>query len=228
MKRHLKRTIPKYGPHVIRAIYNTFFSRAQWILIDNRQSRRTAWKRGCNLASLPWMREGGGTSGCAVRLDCVDLRSRLTNTPKISGIWFSCGDERDEVRLYNRNSELLALVSLRYENISKLISSLGRIFEAHGQVPDHSCSPKLADLTVHPRYFWICDNTVLSRQKGVFRVNCIDCLDRTNVVQVSRRATLPANSMSIILFSLRLPDMSCIGNWVHSHSSICHRPNDQR
>ena len=23
------------------------------------------------------------------------------------------------------------------------------------------------------------------RQQGVFRVNCIDCLDRTNVVQVS-------------------------------------------
>lgn len=25
---------------------------------------------------------------------------------------------------------------------------------------------------------------LLSKQKGVFRVNCIDCLDRTNVVQV--------------------------------------------
>jgi phosphatidylinositol 4-phosphatase len=25
----------------------------------------------------------------------------------------------------------------------------------------------------------------MSQQKGVFRVNCIDCLDRTNVVQVS-------------------------------------------
>lgn len=114
--------------------------------------------------------------------------------------------------MYNRDSELLALVSLRYENISKLIDSLGRIFEAHGQVPDRSCSLKLANITVHPRYFWICDNTVLSRQKGVFRVNCIDCLDRTNVVQVSRRATLPVNLMSTILFSLRLPDTSCIGN----------------
>lgn len=29
---------------------------------------------------------------------------------------------------------------------------------------------------------------LLSKQKGVFRVNCIDCLDRTNVVQVSRRS----------------------------------------
>ena len=26
-------------------------------------------------------------------------------------------------------------------------------------------------------------NAVLSEQKGVYRVNCLDCLDRTNVVQ---------------------------------------------
>ena len=28
------------------------------------------------------------------------------------------------------------------------------------------------------------DGSILSHQKGVFRVNCIDCLDRTNVVEV--------------------------------------------
>lgn len=27
------------------------------------------------------------------------------------------------------------------------------------------------------------DGTVVSQQDGVFRTNCIDCLDRTNVVQ---------------------------------------------
>ena len=27
------------------------------------------------------------------------------------------------------------------------------------------------------------DGTVLSQQDGIFRTNCIDCLDRTNVVQ---------------------------------------------
>jgi hypothetical protein len=32
-------------------------------------------------------------------------------------------------------------------------------------------------------YFMIQDSVVLSQQKGVFRTNCIDCLDRTNVVQ---------------------------------------------
>ena len=34
-------------------------------------------------------------------------------------------------------------------------------------------------------FLWISDKVVLSQQKGVYRVNCIDCLDRTNVVQAS-------------------------------------------
>ncbi|GLB34696.1 putative inositol phosphatase [Lyophyllum shimeji] len=53
---------------------------------------------------------------------------------------------------------------MKYENISKLIESMDKTFDAQG-------------------YLWISGNTVMSQQKGVFRVNCIDCLDRTNVVQ---------------------------------------------
>ncbi|KAG2158469.1 phosphoinositide polyphosphatase [Suillus bovinus] len=53
---------------------------------------------------------------------------------------------------------------LKYENISKLINQLERVFETQG-------------------FFWVSNNMLLSKQKGVFRVNCIDCLDRTNVVQ---------------------------------------------
>lgn len=53
---------------------------------------------------------------------------------------------------------------MKYENISKLIDSMERVFDSQG-------------------YLWISDNVVFSQQKGVFRVNCIDCLDRTNVVQ---------------------------------------------
>ncbi|KAJ7582942.1 SacI homology domain-containing protein [Mycena floridula] len=53
---------------------------------------------------------------------------------------------------------------MKYENISKLIELMERIFE-------------------HQGYLWISDGIIMSRQKGVFRVNCIDCLDRTNVVQ---------------------------------------------
>ncbi|KAI0062325.1 hypothetical protein BV25DRAFT_670160 [Artomyces pyxidatus] len=53
---------------------------------------------------------------------------------------------------------------MKYENISNLIAQLERTFEAQG-------------------FLWISDQLVLSRQQGIFRVNCIDCLDRTNVVQ---------------------------------------------
>ncbi|KAF8077695.1 SacI homology domain-containing protein [Lyophyllum atratum] len=53
---------------------------------------------------------------------------------------------------------------MKYENISKLIESMDKTFDAQG-------------------YLWISGNTVMSQQKGIFRVNCIDCLDRTNVVQ---------------------------------------------
>ncbi|KAF8508378.1 SacI homology domain-containing protein [Gautieria morchelliformis] len=53
---------------------------------------------------------------------------------------------------------------MRYENISKLITKLERTFESQG-------------------FFWVSGGIVMSQQKGAFRVNCIDCLDRTNVVQ---------------------------------------------
>ncbi|KAJ3504609.1 hypothetical protein NMY22_g17862 [Coprinellus aureogranulatus] len=53
---------------------------------------------------------------------------------------------------------------MKYEKISKLVESMEKVFASQG-------------------YLWISDRTPLSHQKGVFRVNCIDCLDRTNVVQ---------------------------------------------
>ncbi|KAF7323093.1 hypothetical protein HMN09_00089400 [Mycena chlorophos] len=53
---------------------------------------------------------------------------------------------------------------MKYENISKLIDAMERNFD-------------------HQGYLWISDDITMSTQKGAFRVNCIDCLDRTNVVQ---------------------------------------------
>ncbi|KAG9017184.1 hypothetical protein FRB90_001450 [Tulasnella sp. 427] len=52
---------------------------------------------------------------------------------------------------------------MHYENIAKLVSKLDRTFESQA-------------------FFWVSGPVVLCKQKGVFRVNCIDCLDRTNVV----------------------------------------------
>ncbi|KAH9981344.1 SacI homology domain-containing protein [Lactifluus volemus] len=65
---------------------------------------------------------------------------------------------------YRKYVEEVTLPDVEYENISKLVTQLERSFESQG-------------------FLWISDQRMLSRQQGLFRVNCIDCLDRTNVVQ---------------------------------------------
>lgn len=42
----------------------------------------------------------------------------------------------------------------------------------------------LMDIITEMGYCWRDPQGYICRQNGVFRVNCIDCLDRTNVVQV--------------------------------------------
>lgn len=62
---------------------------------------------------------------------------------------------------------LLHLLSrgMRYENVSVLVEGLEEIL---GKM----------------LYCWVDREGTICSQKGVFRINCIDCLDRTNVVQV--------------------------------------------
>ncbi|KAJ2612895.1 hypothetical protein H4S08_002485 [Coemansia sp. RSA 1365] len=53
---------------------------------------------------------------------------------------------------------------MRYDNVKQLVMQLQR---------------ETADMG----YFWHSGGDVFTQQQGVFRVNCMDCLDRTNVVQ---------------------------------------------
>ncbi|KAH6682606.1 SacI homology domain-containing protein [Halenospora varia] len=55
---------------------------------------------------------------------------------------------------------------MKFENVSLLMDSLGDRLDGFG-------------------YTTVSDGTQLSRQNGVLRTNCMDCLDRTNVVQNS-------------------------------------------
>lgn len=55
---------------------------------------------------------------------------------------------------------------MHYENVSILINAI-------------------ADIITDMRFCWRDDRGVICTQNGVFRVNCIDCLDRTNVVQTA-------------------------------------------
>lgn len=73
---------------------------------------------------------------------------------------------------------------MHYENIASLVTGLSKIFETQGYVPFMG---KVPSLTWHSSFTWFSGDVLMSKQKSVFRVNCIDCLDRTNVVQVCAR-----------------------------------------
>ncbi|KAG1678103.1 Phosphatidylinositide phosphatase SAC2 [Nymphon striatum] len=55
---------------------------------------------------------------------------------------------------------------MRFENVSVLIESI-------------------RDVIRDTRYCWMDRQGLICEQKGAFRVNCIDCLDRTNIVQTA-------------------------------------------
>ncbi|CAI6336667.1 unnamed protein product [Periconia digitata] len=74
---------------------------------------------------------------------------------------------------------------MRFENVSKLMDTLGPFFKTTGWTE-------------------ISNDRVLHKQSGILRTNCMDCLDRTNVVQsacarTALEAQLSAGSFSIDL-----------------------------
>lgn len=96
---------------------------------------------------------------------------------------------------------------MKYENITKLVTQLERAFESQG-------------------FLWICGQSVLSRQRGVYRVNCIDCLDRTNVVQSAfARYVLNRQLLAVALLNPsehRRTDMDVVFNdvWANNGDAI--------
>lgn len=47
------------------------------------------------------------------------------------------------------------------------------------------------------------DGTVVSHQNGIFRTNCIDCLDRTNVVQSLFSRVIAEEQLKVLLIKYR-------------------------
>lgn len=43
----------------------------------------------------------------------------------------------------------------------------------------------IKDIIKDMRYCWIDRDGMICEQRGVFRINCIDCLDRTNLVMTA-------------------------------------------
>uniref|UniRef100_A0A182N165 SAC domain-containing protein n=1 Tax=Anopheles dirus TaxID=7168 RepID=A0A182N165_9DIPT len=77
---------------------------------------------------------------------------------------------------------------MRFENVSSLIESL---------------APQAGAMGFH----WRDNNGPICNQKAVFRVNCMDCLDRTNVVQTAiGKAVLESQLVKLGLAMSQLPD----------------------
>lgn len=77
---------------------------------------------------------------------------------------------------------------LRFENVSLLVESIRH------------------DIIKDQRYCWVDGHGTISEQRGVFRVNCMDCLDRTNVIQTAfARALL---TIQLHKVGLLMPDES--------------------
>ena len=63
---------------------------------------------------------------------------------------------------------------------------------------------KLEDRLRSMNYCWVDAYGLVLKQNGVFRTNCVDCLDRTNVVQ-----TL----MGKHILCIQMSKLGLIGNW---------------
>lgn len=114
-------------------------------------------------------------------------------------------------------SNICLTAAPRYENISRLIEQMERTFESQGSVEIFSSS--LFTLIYCYSYLWISDGSILSLQKGIFRINCIDCLDRTNVVEVGSISCIQHHGLHWS-FSPPLHDTCCKDNLELLHCSL--------
>ncbi|KAJ8462179.1 hypothetical protein ONZ45_g18030 [Pleurotus djamor] len=95
----------------------------------------------------------------------VNLAEKQGKEGPITTSYRECVTELDSKDIrYNEYDFHHETKGMRYEKLTGLVESMERTFDQQG-------------------FFWISGKAILSSQTGVFRVNCIDCLDRTNVVQ---------------------------------------------
>ena len=100
-------------------------------------------------------------------LVCINLAERYGREKIISDAFFNQAVDFD--------NEDLSLITfdfhehcrgMRFENVSILLEAIKEKIKSQ-------------------RYCWMDSHGLVCAQRGVFRVNCIDCLDRTNVVQTA-------------------------------------------
>lgn len=118
------------------------------------------------------------------RYNCVSNINLLSQKEATAGESLLSNAFNTAVNQLNVSKEVVRMVNFdlhaeckggNYDNVSLLMKDIRRMMDDYGFF--------LMDSE---------DNQIICTQKGVFRTNCMDCLDRTNLVQneISRRALL--------------------------------------
>ncbi|KAJ3226266.1 Phosphatidylinositide phosphatase SAC2 [Clydaea vesicula] len=119
---------------------------------------------------------------------CVNLVHQQDNRESIVGSKFKSIIEKLNIPQvqYNEFDFHEHCKSFNYENLSILLNII------EGDLNEQ-------------KYFWSENDVVFSKQEGIFRTNCMDCLDRTNVVQ----SLIARTTLKKILFKLGIQSPDC-------------------
>ena len=164
-RRHFEVQLDKYGRQVCINLVNQKGSELQ--LVKEYTALVNGWNDGRKAAAASSTAGSGGG-----RVD-PSIGANGENGEG-SGVSIDAG----ELRLLNWDFHH-ECKGMKFENVSKLITLIGKGEWDH--IGYFQANVVTASINGQRKQQW----SVLKQQKGVFRTNCIDCLDRTNVVQAA-------------------------------------------
>ena len=173
-RRHFEVQLDKYGRQVCVNLVNQKGS--ELLLVKEYTALVNGWNDGRKAASAGKVDPSIGTNG---------------ENGGVSGVSIDAG----ELRLINWDFHH-ECKGMKFENVSKLIALIGKPEWDH--LGYFQANVVTASINGQRRQQW----SVLKQQKGVFRTNCIDCLDRTNVVQAALAQHVLYSQLSTLLPSV--------------------------
>jgi hypothetical protein len=156
-----------------------------WVQV--RGSIPLIWSQYPDLARLPRIALGNREDGRAVFTAHFGWLNAEYGTPLVISMTDNRGRESEITRAYNRLGPEVPggrfqyfdfhreCSRLRWGNLQRLLSAIQNDLDLIGRTE-------------------VCEDQIVERQSGVVRTNCVDCLDRTNVVQslIAKRGLIAA------------------------------------
>ena len=112
---------------------------------------------------------------------------------------------------------------MHFENVSVLVEAVEEMLRAARYCWMDS-QVRQGIVLIHTVYFYIRFGMyqfqgVVCRQEGVFRVNCVDCLDRTNVVQTAIARWVLENQVRLQIFGSFKPPRKPLIHFLLAHKT---------